>query len=92
LIHLALGFAEWKTGMKDGPDEEMRAGIEIMKARKSLRHPYARSALEQYRRYLVSVHRKQEAREIAQELAQFEGAQPKACSNCTVSVSGLQEK
>ena len=90
--HLALGFAECKTGMKDGPDEEMRAGTEIMKARKSLRHPYARSALEQYRRYLVSVHRKQEAREIAQELAQFEGAQPKACSNCTVSVSGLQEK
>jgi len=91
--HLALGFAEWKTGMKDGPDEEMRASIEIMKARSSSRDPYALSgALRQYQSYLVSVHRKQEAREIAEELAQFEAAQPKACSSCTVSVSGLQEK
>ena len=90
--HLALGFAEWKTGMKDGPDEEMRAGIEIMRARTSSRHPYARSALDQYRRYLVAVHRKQEAREIAEELDRFERTQPQACSSCTVSVSGLQEK
>jgi len=88
--HLALGFAEWKTGTKDSPEDEMRAGIEIMKARTSLRHPYTLSALEQYRRYLVSVHRKQEARKIAQELAQFEAAHPPACSSCTMSVYGLQ--
>jgi tetratricopeptide (TPR) repeat protein len=93
--HMALGFAEWKTGMKDGPDEEMRAGIEIAKARPPSTNPYALlvSALEQYRSYLVSVHRKREASEIAKKLAQVEGSlQPKVCSSCTVSVSGLQEK
>ena len=26
MAHLALGFSEWKTGVKDGPDAEMRAG------------------------------------------------------------------
>jgi len=90
--HLALGFAEWKTGMKDGPDEEMRAGIEIMKARTSANHPFALSALEQYRRYLEATHRKQEAKEIAEEKARLEGAKQKSCSSCTVSVYGLREE
>ena len=90
--HLALGFAEWKNGIKDGPDEEMRAGIEIMKARTSSGHPYVLSALEQYRSYLESVHRKDEAREIAQQAAQFEGVHEKPCSTCTVSVYGLAQR
>jgi tetratricopeptide (TPR) repeat protein len=89
--HLALGFAEWKNGIEDGPDEEMRAGIEIMRLRTSAGHPYVLSALEQYRRYLESVHRKDEAREIAQEVAQSQGVGKKPCSTCTVSVYGLAQ-
>ena len=30
---LALGFAEWKAGVKDGPDQEMRESIEIAEAK-----------------------------------------------------------
>jgi tetratricopeptide (TPR) repeat protein len=87
--HLALGFAEWKTAMKDGPDEEMRAGIEIMKGLSSPQRPYVLSALEQYRSYLEATNRKQEAKAIALEEAQL-GDMRRDCANCTVSVYGLR--
>ena len=47
--HLALGYAEWKAGVKDGPDAEMRTGIELMKEQTGPGHPYVLSALEQYK-------------------------------------------
>ena len=87
--HLALGYAEWKAGVKDGPDEEMRAGIGIMKAQTSPGHPYVLSALEQYKAYLSAVHRAPEAKAVAREL-QVEGESRGACMSCTVSVYGLR--
>lgn len=87
--HLALGYAEWKAGVKDGPDEEMRAGIEIMKAQTSPGHPYVLSALEQYKAYLSAVHRAPEAKAIEREL-QVESESRGACMSCTVSVYGLR--
>lgn len=87
--HLAMGFAEWKSGMKEGPDEEMRAGIEIMKGLASPQGPYILSALEQYRSYLEATNRKQEAQAIALEEAQLRDVR-RDCANCTVSVYGLR--
>lgn len=88
--HLALGFAEWKTGIKDGPDAEMRAGIDTMKALMPHGHPYVLGALQQYGAYLNSVSRKPEAQEIALEVAQLKGGVHDDCTNCTVSVYGLR--
>jgi tetratricopeptide (TPR) repeat protein len=90
MAHLALGFAEWRAEIKDGPDEEMRKGIEIVKMRTPQGHPYVLHALEQYRTYLAAVHREPEATEIALQETQLEGARQPGCANCTVNVYGLR--
>ncbi len=90
MAHLALGFSEWKTGVKDGPDAEMRAGIETMRALMPMGHPYVLGALEQYGAYLKSVNRGQEAQRIAAEIAQIKGGVRTDCADCTVSVYGLR--
>ncbi|WP_263367075.1 tetratricopeptide repeat protein [Edaphobacter bradus] len=88
LAHMALGYAEWKAEIKDGPDEEMRKGIEIVKARAPQNNAYLLNVLEQYRVYLEAVHREPEAKQVAVEEAQLKKQSGK-CANCTVSVYGL---
>ena len=90
LAHLALGVAEWKAGIKDGPDAEMRVGIEIMKALLPAGHPYVLGALQQYGAYLNAVDRRPEAQEIALEVARLKGGVQNNCTNCRVSVYGLR--
>lgn len=87
--HLALGYAEWKARVMDGPDEEMRAGIEIMKAQTFPGHPYVLSALEQYKAYLSAMHRAPEAHAIAREV-QMAVESRSGCVSCTVSAYGLR--
>ena len=92
LAHMALGYAEWKAEIKDAPDEEMRKGIEIVKAQGSQGNPpYLLSSLEQYRKYLEAVRREPEAEQLAVEEAQLKKQSGK-CANCTVSVHGLEHK
>jgi tetratricopeptide (TPR) repeat protein len=86
---LTLGYAEWKSGKKDGPDEEMREGIRIMKENEPPSHPFVLSALEQYRSYLQSTHHGAEAKQVADELAQIQANKQAPCMNCTVSVNAL---
>jgi tetratricopeptide (TPR) repeat protein len=88
--HLALGYAEWRNGIKDNPDEEMREGIRIMRSQELPTHPYVLSAMEQYRAYLESVHRGPEAREIAAQEQAITAGPGDACPQCTVSVYSLQ--
>lgn len=88
--HLALGYAEWRNGIKDDPDEEMREGIRIMRSQELPTHPYVLSAMEQYRAYLESVHRGAEAKEVAEQEHAF--ANPDSCPQCTVSVYGLRSR
>lgn len=88
--HLALGFAEWKSGIKEGPNEEMREGIEILKALMVPGHPYVLTAMEQYRSYLNETHRQADAARVDDEVKTLRGAQQKQCSSCTVSVYGLR--
>lgn len=86
--HLALGYVEWRNGIKDNPDEEMREGIRIMRSQELPTHPYVLSAMEQYRAYLESEHRKPEAREIAEQLRAMTSKD--TCSQCTVSAYSLR--
>ena len=88
LAHMALGYAEWRAGMTDVPDREMREGLKILKMRLPTGHPYVISALEQYREFLSASQREAEAEEIAQEKAQLQGV--RSCANYTVSVQGLR--
>jgi len=88
---LALGFAEWKTGMKDGPDKEMRESIDIFKAQQLRGRVYVLSAMEQYRTYLHAVHREPEAQQLASEEAKLK-EQGSNCANCTVSVYSLEDQ
>jgi tetratricopeptide (TPR) repeat protein len=87
--HLALGYAEWRNGIKDNPEEEMREGIRIMRSQELPTHPYVLSAMEQYRAYLESEHRGLEAKEVAEQEHAFT-AKPDTCAECTVSVYSLR--
>ncbi len=86
--HLALGYAEWRNGIKDNPEEEMREGIRIMRSQELPTHPYVLSAMEQYRAYLESEHRGSEAKEVAEQ--EHGAKQGDSCAECTVSVYGLR--
>jgi tetratricopeptide (TPR) repeat protein len=88
--HLALGYAEWRNGIKDNPDKEMREGIRIIRSQELPTHPYVLSAMEQYRAYLESVHREAEAREIAEQEHASPAKPGDSCSECTLSMYGLR--
>ncbi len=87
---LALGNAEWKAGMKETPEQEMRQSIDIFRAQNARGRAYVLGAMEQYRRYLDAVHRGPEAKQVAMEESQIRSEQSRTCVNCTVSVYGLQ--
>ena len=87
---MALGYAEWKAGMKDGPDEEMQEGIRILKKWSTAGHPYGVGAMTLYATYLKATHRKVEARQVAEQARVEMSRLPGACADCTVSVYGLR--
>ncbi|WP_263366781.1 tetratricopeptide repeat protein [Edaphobacter bradus] len=87
---MALGYAEWKAGMKDDPDAEMREGIRILRRWMTPGHPYVLGAMRQYSKYLNETHRTVEAKEVAEEEKRMNTAQQYTCANCTVSVYGLR--
>lgn len=87
---MAVGYAEWKAGVKNTPDEEMREGIRILRKCTTPGHPYLLGAMSQYSNYLKDVHRTVEANEIAEEEKKLKGTLPSSCANCTVSVHGLR--
>lgn len=88
-VRSALGYAEWKAGMRDAADEEMRESIRIMKKQTTPGHPYLLGVMTQYRNYLKDVHRTAEANEIAREEEALTNRPPNACASCTVSVYSL---
>lgn len=87
---LALGYAEWKSGMSDSPELAMRESIEIFKAQKSSGRIYVLRAMEQYRSYLDAHRRGHEARQVALEEEQLK-KQSGYCPNCTISIYGLDQ-
>jgi tetratricopeptide (TPR) repeat protein len=91
-VRMALGYAEWKAGMADGPDEEMREGVRILRKWVTPGHPYLLGAMTQYRNYLKDAHRAAEAKEIAEEEKALMSNPPNTCANCTVSVYGLRAR
>ena len=89
---MALGYAEWKAGMKDGPDEDMREGVRILRERATPGHPYLLAALTLYSDYLRGSNRTAEAEALIKEKESARVGSANACSNCTVSVQSLRER
>lgn len=88
-VHVALGYAEWRTGDHAKAEEDLREGIRILRLRLPPSHPLVLHGLEIYRRYLSERHRDVEARKVADEEQEAQSLQPR-CSNCIVSVYGLR--
>lgn len=86
---MALGYAEWKAGVVDGPAEEMREGIRILNKWTTAGHTYMVWALTQYLTYLKATHQTKEARQVAEQVKAEMGRMSGGCINCTVSVYGL---
>jgi tetratricopeptide (TPR) repeat protein len=86
---IALGYAEWKTGLKDEAGEDLREGVRILRERVTPGHSFLLAALKIYSDYLKDVHRAAEADEIAKEEKALRSKPTLTCANCTVSVYGL---
>jgi len=91
-VRMALGYAEWKAGIAAGPDEEMREGVRILRKWATPGHPSITGALTMYANYLRETHRKDEAREVAEEAKALTTKPTNGCVNCTVSVYGLRSR
>lgn len=89
---MALGFAEWKAGIADGPDAEMREGIRILRKWTTTGHPYVVGAMTVYAAYLKATHRKVEAKQVAEQVRVEMSRMPGACVDCTISVYGLRSQ
>jgi hypothetical protein len=87
---MALGYAEWKAGIADGPAEEMQEGIRVLRKWTTAGHPYVVGAMTLYAAYLKAVHRKVEAKQVAEQARVEMSRLPGACVDCTVSVYGLR--
>jgi tetratricopeptide (TPR) repeat protein len=87
--HLALGFTEGKSGMREAAEEDLREGVRILRLQLPPSHPLMLHALDLYRMYLEENHRNQEAEKIAKER---KAATDDTCGNCTVSVFGLRSR
>lgn len=90
-VHVALGFAEWRTGSGAEAERDLREGIRVLRLNLPPSHPFVLQALDIYRRYLSDAHRETEAQQIAQEEKSVP-ATGVPCGSCTVSVYGLRSK
>jgi tetratricopeptide (TPR) repeat protein len=88
--YMALGEAEWKAGMVEDADRDMRAGIEILRASTTPGRPYVLGAMALYAKYLKAMHRSAEAEEVTRRQRSITSQTPGRCNDCTVSVYGLQ--
>lgn len=79
---MAVGFASWKSGMRDDADRAMRSAIETMRAQEE---PAGRSlllALMEYRNYLKEERREVDAEVVERELATAKLQLSNYCSAC----------
>jgi tetratricopeptide (TPR) repeat protein len=86
---IALGYAEWKTGLKDEAGEELQEGVRILRESVTQGPSNLLIALNVYSDYLKDVHRAAEADEISKEEKALRSKPTHTCANCTVSVYGL---
>lgn len=83
---MALGFAKWKSGDSQQAEKMMLEGIHIISTQNAPGTPYSRNALSEYRMFLAAMHRPLDVKRIDDQIA---SSAPKACTNCTVSVTTL---
>lgn len=85
--HVALGYAESKSGELTAAEADLSEGIRILRRQLPASHPLIIHALDIYREYLAGNHRDAEAKRIAKEQ---KASNKGNCSTCTVSVYGLR--
>jgi hypothetical protein len=87
---LALSVAQLHNGAAAAAEDSAREALGILRRELSAGDPRLGFVLSQDRDCLVALHRKEEARQVAAQLAAI-GAQPSdSCVQCTVSAFGLQ--
>jgi tetratricopeptide (TPR) repeat protein len=84
-----LGFAEWKTGATRDGEQDMQAGIVILRKALAPADPRLAGAMLQYRDYLVESGRSAEAHDIQQQVAAMNREAGVTCGDCTISANTL---
>ncbi|MBS1799912.1 MAG: tetratricopeptide repeat protein [Acidobacteria bacterium] len=82
--HMALGFAEDRTGDRVDAEQDLREGLRVLRLDLPAGHPLLTNALTLYRDFLRENHRDAEAKRIGDEIEHRNG------SAQTVSVYGLR--
>jgi len=92
-VLLARGYDQWKAGALEAGEQSMREALRIATSLNVASEPLAAdvklNALQQYESYLKATHRKPEAKEIEDRLAQARSGAPPVCVQCSVNVNAL---
>ena len=87
---MALSVAQLDDGSPAAAEESARQAVAILKVQFSASDPRMVFALSQDRDCLVAMHRKEEARQVEEQLAALQSKSAATCAQCTVSAFGLR--
>lgn len=92
-VRLVQGETQMQAGLQDDGARSMKEALQLAQSRKDLPTPYfvtlQLAILRAQRTSLKAAHRKQEAKQIEDQIARIEADAPAACNGCTVSASAL---
>jgi len=87
---MLLSIAQLRNGSAAAAEDSARQAVAILRTALSPSDPRLVFALAQDRDCLLALHRKEEARQVAAQLAALESKSSESCAQCTVSAFGLQ--
>ena len=87
---MALSVAQLDDGSPAAAEESARQALAILKVQFSANDPRMVFALSHDRDCLVAMHRKEEARQVEEQLAALQSKSAASCTQCTVSAFGLR--
>ena len=87
---MALSVAQLDDGSPAAAEESARQALAILKVQFSANDPRMVFALSHDRDCLVAMHRKEEARQVEEQLAALQSKSAASCAQCTVSAFGLR--
>ena len=86
---LALGYAQLKNGAPADAEATTQQALQIFKLRLTPPDPRLMRALAEYRDCLLAQHKKLEAQQVRNQLAEMGRQAKPSCTDCSVSVYGL---
>jgi hypothetical protein len=92
-IWMVQGQVQMQAGLQADGEQAMNEALRLAQSRTDLPRPYfvalELAVLQAQRNSLKAAHRKQEAKQVEDQIARIEADVPAACTGCTVSAASL---